>query len=110
MLLSDTLVDVEEGWDAFTFAHGMDHDTVFTKMLTLNFIPAYYPLYDFPKEQNDDYLFLHNEVHKSNAIFLNISGVPDLSTVDFSDRNQVSDWMNEHQAVHIAENTALGLN
>ncbi len=109
ILFADVPTDSQEGWQAFTLAHGMDHDTVYATMLKLDKVPEFYPMYEFPRENNDDYLMMHQTVHQSNASLLGIVDLPDLATIDFSDADQLADWLVAHQSVHLAENTALGL-
>lgn len=107
----DVPTNSEEAWQAFALAHGMDHDTVAAAIIQKGFAanPQLYPLYDFPRLRNGDYLYAHYQVHLANATALNITDLPDLSTADFSNPEQVSDWLDLHQQVHLAENQVLGL-
>ena len=109
LLFVDVDFHSEESWGAFDIAHGLDHDFFYQSMLRKNFVPFYMSMFDFPRSDNNDYLMVHDQVHRSNAAALGIVGLPDLSTVNFADEQQAKDWMNLHALVHIAENTALAL-
>ncbi len=108
-LFIDVPHDSEDAWGAFQLAHGMTHQTVYSAMLRRGLVPLYYPLMDFPRENNQAYLMDHWQAHVSNARLLGLRTVPDLATVDFKDPNQYEDWLETHALVHAAENRALGL-
>lgn len=108
-LFIDIPFNSPDAWGAFQIAHGLTHQTVYEALLKRNLIPLYYPLMDFPREDNKPYLLDHWETHRSNAQLLGLSDVPDLATVDLSDPSQFDDWLQVHALVHRNENLALGL-
>lgn len=109
LLLTDVPFNSDEGWDSFTLIHGLSHQTVYNAMLQKNIVPTYYPLFDFPRKDNDGYLLDHWQVHQSNAQLLGIPDLPDLSTVDLSNEGEFQDWLAQHAIVHLNENVALGI-
>lgn len=111
LLLTDVSFDSSEAWENFTLIHGISHQSVYQGILqidALENIPTYYPLFDFPREENADYLLDHWRVHVSNAQLLGLPGIPDLSTVDLTSESQYADWLAQHALVHLNENAALG--
>ena len=109
LLFTDVEFDSLEAWENFQLIHGMSHQKVYDTLLAQNKIPLFFPLFDFPRLDNEQYLLDHWEVHKSNATFLNILSVPDLSSYDLSRRGDYEDFLNLHAQVHRIENKVLGL-
>lgn len=109
LLMVDVTYDSDESWESFSMIHGMSHQTVYEFMARRNLAPFYPPLYDFPKDRNDDYLLDHYKTHLSNAILLGLPGFPDLSSVDLSNPSEMKDWLAYHALVHQQENRALGI-
>lgn len=108
-LMVDVPFDSREAWSSFQLIHGMSHQTAYERLLAQNQVPFYLPLFDFPRENNAIYLLDHWQAHKSNARYLGLTVPFDLSTVDFKDQSQYSDWLNYHANVHANENAALGI-
>lgn len=112
LLFTDVSFDSDEAWENFGLLHGISHQQVYSQIIaqeTLTNAPTYYPLFDFPREENQDYLLDHWRVHQSNASLLGITNLPDLSTVDLSDQGQFQDWLAQHAIVHLNEMVALGI-
>jgi hypothetical protein len=112
LLLSDVAFDSDDAWGAFQLQHGMMHQKVYDSILDKDALqnePEFYPLFDFPREDNKEYLFDHWRVHQSNALILGLPGIPDLSTYDLSDPAQYTDFLQQHFLVHLNENIALGI-
>ncbi len=110
LLFRNVEFDSPDSWATFDLNHVGMHAAVYDAMLRRNLVPFYVPLAGFPREENDDYLLDHWQVHVSNARLLGLPGIPDLGTVDMSDPLQFSDWTDLHARVHENENVALGLN
>lgn len=112
LLFTDIAFDSDEAWQAFQLMHGMAHQQVYDNILRadqLGNVPFFAPLFDFPREDNQEYLLDHWTTHLSNAKILGIVTVPDLSSVDLSDPGQYSDWLAIHAQVHATENAVLGI-
>ena len=112
LLLADAPFDSDESWGAFQLQHGISHQTVYEYILrsdALGNTPTYFPLFDFPRDGNQEYLLDHNQAHLSNARLLNLPGIPDLSTYDLTDEGQFRDFMILHAQVHANEDRAIGL-
>ncbi len=109
LLLADARIEDEYSWGAFELQHGVMHETTYDRMLKRGLVPLHFPLGDFPREDNQDYLLAHWEEHRSIARLLNLPDIPDLATVDLSDPGQATDWLELHAFVHRNENLALGI-
>jgi hypothetical protein len=112
LLFTDVLFESDEDWGSFELMHGMAHQKAYDTILqleTLPNIPLYLDMFEFPRENNDEYLLLHWQAHQSNAALLGLVDLPDLSTVDLSDEGQRMDWLAQHALVHFNENQALGI-
>ena len=58
----------------------------------------------------ENWLELHATLHRAEYAALGLkSNVPDLTRVDFRNRDQFYDWMAIHAAVHDALNQAAGV-
>jgi hypothetical protein len=109
LLFTDVEFDSPEAWENFQLIHGMAHQRVYDLLLEQNTVPMFLPLFDFPRNGNQDYLLDHWQVHRSNALLLNITSVPDLATYDLTDQGQYEDFLSLHAQVHQIENDALGI-
>ncbi len=109
ILLQDALNDSPESWGSFTLVHGIEHDALDAALRKAGHEVEFYPLFDFPAKDNQDYLMLHAQVHESHGSALGIQLGTDLSTADFSDPDVVADWLQAHASIHLQENRALGL-
>lgn len=109
LFYTDVLFENDDSWGAFQLQHGVNHEGVYEAMLRNDLSPFYLDLFTFPREDNKQYLLDHYQAHLSNATLLNLPGIPDLSTVDFSDSDQREDWLSLHAIVHDNENAVLGL-
>lgn len=108
-LFVDVDIKSDESWGAFEITHGITHQTTYQAILALDKVPVYLPLFDFPREDNQNYLLDHWEVHRSNASALGLASIVDLSTVDLSNPQQYLEWMQLHSQVHLNEQAALAL-
>lgn len=53
------------------------------------------------------WLLAHTRLHQAESAPLNLATPPDLTTVDFRDEGQFYDWINDHQALHDAQDQVL---
>lgn len=109
LLFADVDPKSPEAWASFTLEHGLLHQKVYEELSYRHRVPTFYPLFDWPREDNQQYLLDHWSVHQSNASILGITSVPDLSAYDFSEVNQYEDFLALHAQVHFNENAALGI-
>lgn len=109
LLFADIEFGSDEAWAAFTLQHGISHQTVYQDILALDLVPVYTPIFDFPREENQDYLLDHWRIHQSNALLLGITLPYDLSSADLSDPGQFRDWNAQHAIIHLNENRTLGI-
>lgn len=110
LLFTDVDYNSDEAWGAFELEHGVQHEAVYEAILRTGSAPYYLDLFNFPRENDKNYLLDHWQVHVSNASLLSLTGVPDLSTYDFANHpEQWQDFAQLHAQVHQNENTALGL-
>lgn len=108
-LLQSVAFDSPDDWEAFDLIHGQMHQTAYLAMLRADKPPMFYPMFGFPRRDNQEYLLDHWTVHQSMARLLGLTGVPDLSVVNLEDREQYENWLQLHAAVHAAENKALSI-
>lgn len=54
-----------------------------------------------------DWLLAHTRLHQAESVPLNLATPPDLTTVDFGVEQQFYDWMDDHQALHDAQDQVL---
>jgi len=54
-----------------------------------------------------EWLLAHTRLHQAESVPLNLATPPDLTTVDFRDEQQFYDWMDDHQALHDAQDLFL---
>ncbi len=108
-VLIDVDFDSEEAWEAFALDHGIEHQTVYSAMAARNLLPDFYPAMEFSRNDNDDYLLYHYQMHQSNARLLGIPSIVDISTVDLNDRGEYYDWLQIHAAIHANEKISLGM-
>lgn len=106
-LFVDVPFNSDEAWENFTLLHGVEHQTTYEGILRLDASTYFLPLFEFDKEDNETYLYDHWQVHVANALALGIPGIVDLSTFDFSDEGQYTDWLALHAQVHLNEQQAL---
>ncbi len=78
-------------------------------MLRRDAIPFYFPLLEFPRDENAEYMLDHYQAHLSNARLLGLPGIPDISSFDLQDEGQFRDFLAQHAIVHLNENRALNL-
>lgn len=108
LLFTDVDIKSDESWGAFQIAHGITHQTTYQAILALDRVATYMDMFDFQREDNQNYLLDHWEVHRANASALGLPSIVDLSVVDLSDPAQYLSWMQLHSQVHLNEQAALG--
>lgn len=106
-LFTDVDYNSDESWGAFQLAHGITHQTTYEALLARDLVPVFFPMFDFERENNGDYLLDHWEVHRSNAAALGLPQIVDLSKVDLSNPREYQSWMQLHAQVHLNEQRAL---
>lgn len=62
-----------------------------------------------PSQALKDWLTVHQRLHQAEYGAAGLSELPDLSTVNFHDRGQFYQWMQDHQAIHDAIESSLGI-
>lgn len=104
----DTPFGDDEAFEAFQLAHGLAHERIASVMIGLGNNYNTYPLYDTPDTDRDWKLFHYIE-HQSIYHLLKLDNLPDLSTVNFDDEGEFTDWMQMHTLVHTRINATLGI-
>lgn len=92
----------------FQMAHALAHIKIAQVMYGLGSTYSVYPLMETPKS-DADWKLNHQSEHESIYFDLGLTGVPDLSTVDFNDEGEFNDWMLLHQQVHQFINSTLNI-
>lgn len=108
-LLREVNFDSADSWNIYALDHGIAHATVSGRIIAAGKSAYLFPLYDFPREENADYLVHHYLAHKSYATALGLGAIADISQADFMDRRQFNDWHYLHSLIHLAEDNALGI-
>lgn len=107
LLFTDVQLDADDSWGSFELIHGVTHESTYTALLARNLVPFWVPLFEFPREDNHEYLLSHWQVHQSTARLLGIAGYPDIGSADFQDEGQYQQWMALHAQIHAQEEAAL---
>ena len=110
-LISFTDVDTtnRDALREFIDLNAMVHETIFNTLLgTFQIMIEHYPLWS-QKVDDKDWLLVHDKEHKAISDALNLGVPPDLNTVDFNDREQASEWLQNHYLLHQQINLVLGL-
>lgn len=105
---SDTPFDDPDAFADFLMVHGLSHDRIAQVMYANSDNYTVYPLYDSPHD-NHDWALTHYSEHQSIFELLDLTGLPDLASVNFDDEEEFETWMQLHQQVHERINTELGI-
>lgn len=96
----------QEAFRQFTFVHFIAHDTISTYIEDQNLSIENYPLENL--EQQKDWLFTHNEVHRAVAQRLGLTAPQDLEKFDLNNKEQFYDWSSIHGQEHTRILLAMG--
>lgn len=102
-------LSTDEGRDMFWFRNGLDHRQWIEMAYESNVPLNDYPIFDVTEENLEDWLLIHNEMHKSIANYLNLGITPDLTVLDLEDDGSRVQWVDSHSQLHIRVNQVLGL-
>ena len=112
-LVSFTQVDVtnKDAMRDFFDQNAMVHETIYNTLLGVYQIEIeHYPLWKEDITEDDkDWLFVHDKEHKAISDAISGGTPPDLDTVDFSNQDQMNDWMDAHYLMHQQIEQVLGL-
>ena len=105
------LPSTPETLDAFSFANMDEHRKIAAALLAqLTVDIALYPLDPMGLGQDlGNWLYNHQIVHNAQNAALGIAG-NDLTTVDFTDISQLTNWIELHAGEHYQASQLLGLN
>ena len=108
MVLGDVPYGNEEAFKVFLGDHLFAHKGLQDEVERVYGVaPETYPLGD--TSGDTDWLLNHYRMHESLQTILGLTGLADLSDVDFDDEQQFSDWMLIHSTEHQLLNTVLNL-
>lgn len=106
-LYSNTEFGNKDAMNDFLFANSLSHHEIANAIQlqgkTINSVPI------GDMGNPEDWLLSHYQVHQQEFEQLGLSGLPDLSVLDFKDQFQFYDWMQLHSSVHFLVNQTLGL-
>lgn len=105
---SDAPFDDADAFADFQLVHGLAHERIAEVMYENSLFYITYPLMDNP-QQDTDWLLNHQSEHESIFSRLNMTGLPDLATVDLSKEDEYFDWQNLHREIHERINKTLGI-
>ena len=92
----------------FLDMNALAHQTVHNALLDNQIAVDQYPLWTMAGVDKD-WLLVHAIEHKAWSVALSLSNPPDLDSVDFNDKAQTEDWLNNHALHHTQVALALGL-
>jgi hypothetical protein len=85
------------------------HETIYAALMEQQqVVSEHYPLFTMGGI-TQDWLLVHDRVHKSIAITLGLGLPPDLDTLDVKNQAQAEDWQQNHTLLHQRIEQALGL-
>ena len=105
---SDLPFGDDDAWDDFSLAHSLAHDKIAQVMYSNSNYYETYPLEETPQHDRN-WLLNHQSEHQSIFSLLNLTGLPDLSTVDFAKQDEFEDWVFLHSQIHTTINAQLGI-
>lgn len=92
----------------FVDLNAMAHETIYNTLTgTLGITIEHYPLFSGDDDQN--WAFVHDKEHKAISDALNLGLPPDLSTVNWKDVEESSDWLQDHYLMHQQIAQILGI-
>jgi hypothetical protein len=107
--LETATLGTEEGRAMFWFRNALDHrlwlDNRYDNGVLINDMP----LLDVNEDNKDDWLLIHDIMHKAISQSLNLGITADLTVLDWDDEQAASQWVDSHSQLHIRVNQALGL-
>jgi hypothetical protein len=108
MVLGDVPFGDEEAFKVFLGDHLLCHQGLSAEIERLfGVAPESYPLGD--TSGDSDWLLNHYRMHLSLQSIIGLTGLSDLSDVDFDDEQQFTDWMLIHSTEHQNLNLVLNL-
>lgn len=96
----------KEAFDQFIFMHLITHNNIAEYLADQNLKIDNYPMDNL--DQQKDWLFVHNEVHKAIASRLSLGAPQDLEQFHLDDRNEFDDFLSIHGAEHDRVFLAIG--
>lgn len=103
-------VDVQFGDDGgfkqFLFMHLIAHQNMAEYLADQNLVIPNYPLDNI--EQQEDWLFVHNQVHVEADARLGLTTPQDLELYNLKDETEFYDWMALHGQDHDRQFLAMG--
>ena len=109
-IASDNPFDDESAFVDFLGQNEIAHQQINEHIVKSGLIPMVFDISSNPKE-NPNWLQDHYQLHLNefDILKLGVDSLPDISVVDFKDREQYEDWMQTHASIHDAVNQALGI-
>jgi hypothetical protein len=109
-IVSKTEFGDQEGFLLFLGANELLHQQISKSIIGKGLSVQNLPLMDSP-ETNKNWLQDHYLMHQQEfqSLGLSIDNLPDLSVVDFKNKEQYDDWMENHATVHAYINQVLGI-
>lgn len=110
-LTSFTDVDVknEDSMREFLDLNAISHETIYNTLLgQLGVKIDHYPLWTMGGT-DQDWLLIHDQEHKSISAVLSLGTPVDLDQVDFNNKSEVEDWLNNHALAHDQISQVLGI-
>lgn len=99
----------EQEYRDFLLYHQLDHDLIYQSIIGSGLQFQKYPLMDARYPTDTDWLNNHQLEHQEIYDVLGLSGLPDLSSVDFTKQDQFEAWHDLHRDVHTLINNTLGI-
>lgn len=96
-----------EDRDIFAALHSMEHETIYSTLLSQGSIINHFPLSDMSDTRA--WLENHAQEHISIADVIGQDIAFDLTNVDFHNQSDVAVWMQVHADIHLQIDQSLGL-
>lgn len=105
----DIPFDSEQDYRVFLLDHAEIHDRIYAAIIDAGKSMLKFPLTDAAFPNDTDWLNNHQLEHQQMFDILGLSGLPDLSSVDFTKNEQFQDWHDQHRNLHTLISANLGV-
>lgn len=97
-----------KGWDEWVYWHSVHHEAIERSMAqVLGIQPVVFKLYPFFMDDMQNWLLEHQNAHSRFGQLLQVS-TQDLSDLDFENKQQKDEWLNQNYLEHLGAAQRLG--
>ena len=101
--------DSEQDWKSWMLDHSLQHDIIYSALVSLQQSVIKFPLTDSREKNDKDWLNNHQLEHEAIYSALQLVSMPDLTSFDLDNPDNFEIWQELHQDVHNNINATLGI-